>query len=372
MEDKFIDKSADINHQLNCKDCGAVLLYSPGTQKLACQYCGAQNEILSSSDKIEIKETDYQDFINNKIHQEQKQTIHTVKCNNCGAATTLKPNITSDNCAFCASPLVIQNGTTSTIIKPSYVLPFKVDDKNAHTAFNNWLNSLWFAPNDLKKYASLNEKLKGMYMPYWTYDTHTTTNYQGERGDYYYTTERRQVSVNGKTEWKDVQVKHTRWSFKSGTVQKTFDDVPVLASHSLPNETTRSLEPWDLKNLVPYHDGFISGFQSECYQVEVTDGFETAKRVMSTTIENAVRSDIAGDEQRIGSLNTSYEAITFKHILLPIWISAYRYNGKVFRFIINGRTGKLEGERPYSWIKIISLIVLIVLISAMLFYYFGG
>jgi hypothetical protein len=85
-----------------------------------------------------------------------------------------------------------------------------------------------------------------------------------------------------------------------------------------------------------------------------------------------VRQDIAGDEQRIGNLNTDYNAITFKHILLPIWISAYQYNGKIYRFIINGRTGKLEGERPYSWIKIALTIVAVVAIIGGLFYYFGG
>ncbi|MFN8282823.1 MAG: hypothetical protein U0U67_06380 [Chitinophagales bacterium] len=360
MEDTFNEKTNDISHQLNCKDCGAMLLYSPGAQKLVCKYCGAQNNILSD-EKTEIKETDYNDFINNKIQQEQKQTISTVKCNNCGASTTLKPNITSDNCAFCASPLVIQNGTTSTIIKPSYVLPFKIDSKNAHDSFTKWLNGLWFAPNDLKKYASLSEKLKGMYMPYWTYDAKTDTQYQGERGDYYYTTERRQVTVNGKTEMRTEQVRHTRWSYKSGTVFNTFDDVSVLASNSLPDATTRNLEPWDFNNLAPYNEGFISGFQTECYQVEVKDGFETAKKVMRTSIENSVRRDISGDEQRISNLNTNYNAITFKHILLPIWISAYQYNGKVYRFIINGRSGKLEGQRPYSWIKI-TLAVLAVLI----------
>ena len=371
MEEKFVDKTNDISHQLNCKDCGALLLYSPGAQKLACKYCGAQNDILPK-EKIEVKETDYNDFINNKIQQEEKQIISTVKCNNCGASTTLKPNITSDNCAFCASPLVIQNGTTSTIIKPSYVLPFKVDSNTAHLGFTNWLNALWFAPNDLQKYASLNEKLKGMYMPYWTYDAKTTTQYQGERGDYYYTTEQRQVTVNGKTEMRSEQVRHTRWSYKNGTVFNTFDDVSVLASHSLPDETTRSLEPWDFNNLAPYNEGFISGFQTECYQVEVKDGFETAKKVMSTKIETSVRQDIAGDEQRIGNLNTDYNAITFKHILLPIWISAYQYNGKVYRFIINGRTGKLEGERPFSWIKIALTIAVVVAIIGGLFYYFGG
>ena len=256
MDYNVEEKSQNINKELKCKDCGALLLYAPGTQKLACKYCGAQNDI-TAGEKESIEEIAYQDFISNKINQEEKQTISTVTCNNCGATTTLKPNLTSDNCAFCASPLVIQGGTTSTIIKPKYLLPFKIDDKNAHDIFIKWLNGLWFAPNDLKKYATLNEKLKGIYMPYWTYDTNARTDYEGERGEHYY-------EGSGKN-----RVRKTRWYDANGTVQNSFDDVCVLASQSLPDAVTRPLEPWDLENLTLYNEGYISGFQTECYQTDV-------------------------------------------------------------------------------------------------------
>lgn len=355
MSDSFTEKNQNISNELNCKDCGALLQYEPGAQKLACKYCGAQNEILSASTNNEVEEIKYQDFISNKINQEEKQTVSTVKCNNCGATTTLKPNLTSDNCAFCASPLVIQGGTTSTIIKPKYLLPFKVDNKNAHDIFIKWLNGLWFAPNDLKKYAALNEKLKGLYMPYWTYDSNTTTDYQGERGEYYYT-------GSGKN-----RTRHTKWYARSGTVQNSFDDVCVLASQSLPDNVTRALEPWDLNNLTPYNEGFISGFQTECYQTDVQKGFDTAKAVMEDMIKTTIRQQIGGDEQRINQMHVVYRDVTFKHILLPIWISAYGYKSKVYRFIINGRTGEVQGQRPYSAIKIALAVIAVLAIIGIIY-----
>ena len=159
------------------------------------------------------------DFISNNINQQEKQIINTVKCNNCGATTTLKPNLTSDNCAFCDSPLVIKEGSTSTIIKPKYVLPFQIDDKKAHAIFNNWINSLWFAPNDLKKYVSLNEKLKGMYTPYWTFDANTNTDYNGERGEYYYVGE----GNNRKRE--------TRWYGIDGKIKHILEDFTTKTHH---------------------------------------------------------------------------------------------------------------------------------------------
>jgi len=349
----FLDENNQaISNELKCKDCGALLLYAPGVEKLACKYCGAQNEIHATNEKHAIEEIAYEDFIYNKITQEEKQTVSTVKCTNCGASTTLKPNLTSDNCAFCASPLVIQGGTTSTIIKPKYVLPFKIEDKNAHEIFIKWLNSLWFAPNDLKKYATLNEKLKGLYMPYWTYDANSSTTYIGERGEHYY-------EGSGKD-----RKRKTRWYSVDGTVTNNFDDVCVLASHSLPDHVTRALEPWDLKNLAPFNEGYISGFQTECYQTDVKSGFETAKSVMEGFIKDTIRDDIGGDEQRINKMHIKHSNISFKHILLPIWISAYVYNNKVYRFIINGRTGAVQGQRPYSAIKIaLAVIAVILLIS---------
>lgn len=354
MDSNLEEKSHNISNELNCKDCGALLQYAPGTQKLACKYCGAQNDILNN-ERVAIEEISYTDFIANKVNQEEKITVSTVNCNNCGATTTLRPNITSDNCAFCASPLVIQGGTTSTIIKPKYLLPFKIDTKNAHDIFIKWLNGLWFAPNNLKKFAALNEKLKGLYMPYWTYDSGAVTNYEGERGEYYYT-------GSGKN-----RTRHTRWYDRNGTVQNSFDDVCVLASQSLPDHVTRALEPWDLNNLTAYNEGFISGFQTECYQTDVQKGFDMAKGVMEETIKATIKNDIGGDTQRINRMHVMYSRVTFKHILLPIWISAYGYNKKVYRFIINGRTGEVQGQRPYSWIKITLAIIAVLTIIGIIY-----
>jgi hypothetical protein len=120
------------------------------------------------------------------------------------------------------------------------------------------------------------------------------------------------------------------------------------------------LEPWNLSQLVPYNDKYLSGFRSESYQVDVTTGLKEGKDKMTPSIRATVRRDIGGDEQRVLTMNTSYSDITFKHILLPIWISSYRYKGKIYRFLINGQTGEVQGERPYSAIKIILAVLLVI------------
>lgn len=347
------EKTKEISNQLDCKECGALLKYAPGTVHLKCEYCGCANEIKEAVEATIIEEIDFEKFLNENDSGIEKQEIITIKCGNCGAATTLKPNVTSDSCPFCASPIVITGGTANSIIKPKYLLPFKIDQKTAFDDFKNWIKSLWFAPNDLKNYVDNAEKLNGMYIPYWTYDSKTVSDYSGQRGDNYTTVESYTTVENGKTVTRERTVTRIRWSYASGTVYNDFDDVLVLASNSLPESYTNALEPWDMGNITAYNDKFLSGFRSESYQVDVKTGFEKSKVIMSGAIRDTVCNDIGGDHQKITSVSTIYNDITFKHILLPIWLSAFRYNEKVYRFMINGRTGEVQGERPYSTIKII-------------------
>lgn len=361
MSNGLEENTADINkNQIKCKDCGGVLNFSPGTSHLKCQYCATENAIVIET--ADAEEIDFKKFLSEKVHSSVEQQISAVKCNGCGASTTLAPNVTSDNCPFCATPLIISNGETKSIIKPKYILPFNIERKKADELFKNWLQSLWFAPNDLKAYAERStEKLQGMYMPYWTYDSKTNTDYSGMRGDYYYVTES-YTDSNGNESKREVR--KTAWTNANGGVQNSFDDILVCASKALPDEMTRGLEPWDLPELVNYNDSFLSGFKTESYQIEVKEGFDVAKKVMEEPIREAIIDDIGGDDQQISTVNTKYTDITFKHILLPLWISAYRYGDKPFRFTINARTGEVHGERPFSGWKIFFLVITIVSVVA--------
>ncbi|MFL5763789.1 MAG: zinc finger domain-containing protein [Bacteroidia bacterium] len=347
------EKIQEVSNQLDCRECGALLKYAPGTTNLKCEYCGAANEIKEAVTETVVEEIDFERFLNENSAGVEKQEIVTVKCGNCGASSTLKPNITSDACPFCATPLVVTGGTTNSIVKPKYLLPFKIDQKAAFQEFKKWVSSLWFAPNDLKQYVDNADKLNGMYIPYWTYDSNTVSAYTGQRGDNYQTTETYTTVENGKTVSRTRTVTKIRWSYTSGTVYNTFDDVLVLASNSLPEKYTNALEPWDMENLTDYSDKFLSGFRTESYQVDVKTGFEKSKLIMNEGIRTSICRNIGGDHQRITSVSTQYNDITFKHILLPVWLSAYKYSEKVYRFMINGRTGEVQGERPYSTMKIV-------------------
>jgi hypothetical protein len=215
----------------------------------------------------------------------------------------------------------------------------------------------WFAPSDLLRFARTESRLVGMYVPYWTYDSDTTSSYTGQRGDAYYVSVPYTTTVNGRTVTSMRQERRIRWTWVSGTVHDRFDDVLILASKSLPHKYAIALEPWDLKALTPYKDDYLSGFRAESYQVDLAQGFDAARNVMDGHIRAHARRDIGGDEQRIFSLDVRYDHITYKHLLLPIWISGYAYRGKTYRFLVNGRTGEVQGERPWSFWKIAFLVL---------------
>ena len=329
-----------------CSGCGGDLIYSPGAAKMECPYCGA--EVDCPTPTGEVLEHDFESQLASLESNATTTTVSQVTCNACGAENHLESNQTSGECAFCGTPFVQQPKETN-VIKPQALLPFAVTRDEGIGHFREWINGLWFAPNKLKHFARDIQKLKGLYLPHWTYDSDTTTDYMGQRGVAYYVSVSYTDSDGNR---RTRQERRIRWYPASGRVWVKFDDILVPASDTLPREYVDELEPWDLPALTPYEDAFLSGFQSESYTVDLRGGFDIAKIKMEPEIEETIRWDIGGDEQRIHHKTTYYSDITFKYILLPVWISAYRFKDKTYQFLVNARTGEVQGERPWSWIKI--------------------
>jgi hypothetical protein len=367
----FTETTQAINLELACKDCGALLKFKPGTLHLACEYCGAQNEIAQPAQAGAVKENSLDDFLASHSQPDEQMTVTQVKCDGCHAVNTFDPKTVADKCAFCGSPLVVKSASTSTMHRPEYVLPFGIDGPKASANFKQWLSSLWFAPNDLKAYADTSKGLNGVYLPFWTFDCSTDSNYTGQRGDDYLVNETYTAQENGKNVTRTRHVTKTRWSSASGRVNDVFDDILVEATQSLNQDKLRSLEPWDLNNLVAYDDKYLSGFRTESFALDLKSGYVEAKARMTPVIESSIRRDIGGDRQMIHSVSTTYHNPSFKHILLPVWLSAYRYNDKVYQFLINARTGEVQGERPWSTAKIVLAVLGGLTLAAVLYFMFG-
>ena len=346
--------AAERTSRFPCENCGSPLAFSPGEDSLKCGSCGHVNPIPTSD--IAIEEQDYRATIETLQRTAEVEETAAVKCDSCAAEFSMPEGVHAQDCPFCGTPIVADTGP-SRHIKPHAVAPFAVDDRQARERFRSWLGGLWFAPGALTAYARQDERLQGVYVPYWTFDCQTDSRYQGQRG----TAHRVRRPVTVMRAGKRTRVMRTevrmRWRPVSGRVSRFFDDVLVLASYSLPPRMTERIMPWRLEALVPYQEAYLAGFISETYGADLDIGFADACGLMNRTIRADVARDIGGDAQRISRIRTKRSDISFKHILLPVWMATYRYGGKPYRFIINGQTGKVVGERPYSVWKIAAAVL---------------
>ncbi len=372
MQDSPRPSTQQKPHRFPCPGCGADLLFEPKGGVLECPYCGRKEIIPESAEQVQ--ERSYEEYLN--LRSDHLTRIASdaleVKCGGCGATVTFTPPEVAGECPFCGRPLVAQPKQADPLVAPEGVLPFRVPQNQANDSIKKWLASRWFAPNALKKFA-YQESIGGVYIPYWTYDSHTSSYYTGQRGEYYYETETYTETDNqGNSVAKTRQVRRTAWHPASGQVSRWFDDVLIAATKSISRPRLQSLEPWDLPEIKPYEPAYLSGFKAQRYEIDMGEGFEMAKPIMARVIENDVRRDIGGDEQMINNISTSYSGITFKHLLLPVYIGAYRFNQKTYQVMVNARSGVVSGERPYSFWKIFLFVLLLVVVIGIIVFLTRG
>lgn len=384
-----------------CDNCGASLRFQPGQQMLVCDYCGHQQRIGEGAARAparqpaspagpattmpdggasgralqwdaahkspDLVELPLATGLRLDAGSEIAAEIRTLSCPNCGARIEMSGEVHATACPFCATPVVTDTGPVRQI-KPQGVVPFLLTEDEARAAMENWLGRLWFAPSGLLAYARRGRKMRGIYSPYWTFDARTMSDYVGQRGDAYYQTVHVTQQVDGRPKRVARQVRKIRWRRVSGRVARDFNDVLVLAATSLPRRFTDGLTPWDLSHLRTYRPDYLSGFEAEGYTIPLAEGHAVARQEMAGVIMADARRDIGGDEQRVDQIHTEHGDETFKHVLLPVWSAAYKYNGKSYRFLVNGQNGRVQGDRPWSAWKIAAAVIALLVALASFLY----
>ncbi|WP_343487029.1 DNA helicase PriA [Allomuricauda sp. d1] len=336
-----------------CINCGAELKYRPGTKNIHCEYCGHQETIALGETQFE--ELELYPYLKEMGAQKHSEEVSMLHCKNCGATQHVEENYKSLHCVYCSMPLVLKDQYKEEWILPGAVLPFQIDQKRSFQIFQKWVKSLWFAPNNLKKAALDPQFTKGLYLPYWTFDAQLKATYSGQRGEYYYETKRVR---NSQGKMVQQRVRKTRWYPASGQVSGFVDDTLVEASKQRKGRVPSKIARWNLKLLQPFNSSFLRGFVTEKYTIPLKQGHLTAKGEAEEIARRWCRQDIGGDTQRVTSMDMRLSEETFKHILLPVYISAYRYNGKEYNFFVNGENGQISGTRPYSFWKIFFAVIL--------------
>lgn len=353
--------------QYTCVDCGADMVFDPKYGMLSCPYCGGRKAIETRPD--EVVERDFQEFLrpeSDRLRPMAKEALQ-VTCDSCGATVSFIPPETATECEFCAAKIVAQPRSADPLVAPEGILPFTVENKAATASLVKWTRTRWFAPNKLKTMAR-HDRVASVYIPYWTFDADSSTDYTGMRGEDYQETE---VYRDSQGRQQTRTITKTNWYGASGSVSRHFDDVPVPASTSVLPKYLGSLN-WDFSSLVSYDPAYLPGHRAQTYQVPLESGFEAFRTKAESVIRGDVARDIGGDRQMISSMNTEYYAVTFKHILVPVYAGAYRFNNKVFQIIVNGRTGEVYGERPYSALKIGCLVAVVVFVILLFLLIYGA
>jgi ribosomal protein S27E len=336
--------------------------FDPQSGMMKCQSCG--NTVAVPASTTTVLAHPLEDALAHVTHLSAEAL--EVNCDSCGSVVVFEPPEVAGACSFCGAMIVAQAKAADPMVAPDAVLPVKVTKDAAQTEVRQWISTRWFAPNALQKMAQ-QEGIAGVYLPFWTYAADTASQYSGARGVHYFETEYfTTTDSNGNQIQQSRQVMRTAWSPAGGQVARRFDDVLVPATKSVNEARLNALEPWDLPALCAYDPEYLAGFKAQRYQIELPAGFEKAKEVMERTITQDVRRDIGGDEQRIDHVETATSNETFRHLLLPVWIGAYRFQGKVFQVVVNARTGEVQGERPYSAIKIAMLVIGILILILVL------
>lgn len=338
-----------------CESCGADLEFNIGQQQLKCPYCGHQKEIELGED-AQIVEQDFRETLTRmEAQHERGRNDETgnqeLRCESCGGTVMFEGTLTSTHCPWCSAPIQRESIHTATHRIPvDAVLPFLIDRDRAQSAMQEWIASRWFAPNEFRR-RGIEGKFDGFYLPFWTFDSMTFNVYSGQRGEDY------TVTVgSGKNRRTETR---TRWYPASGRFQRFFDDLLISAAQGLPTELINELEPWPTERMTPFTQQVLAGLFARTYDIPLDTGFDISRERMRVAIEADVRRRIGGDRQRIESLKTRHDAITFKHLLLPVWVLAYRYHDTPFRVFVNAATGEVQGQRPYSWVKITLLVLAI-------------
>ncbi|MEM9071809.1 MAG: zinc ribbon domain-containing protein [Myxococcota bacterium] len=348
--------------QFPCAACGApAMAWDAAAQRMRCPYCGHTAAVQGGAVGVPAEHSV-------DAAQSQSQTgygtaVRVVQCQTCGATVSFGGADISTHCNFCGSQHVLEQDSQRNVIRPESLVPFAVNTETAKQKFDAWIGSGWFRPSDLKAMAKA-DGLAGIYIPFWTFDAWVDSQWRAEAGYHYYETE--VVVENGTKMQKQVQ--KTRWQPAHGHRRDHHDDVLVVASRGLPRKLADRLATFDTSQLRPYDPNFLAGWQAEEYAVGLDDAWGHAAQKIESAQRGKCMNDVPGDTHRGLQVQNRYSDKSYKHILLPLWISSYQYSGKAYRFLVNGQTGEVSGEAPTSWIKVaLFVLLLVVLIGGCLF-----
>ena len=345
-----------------CTNCGAPMAWDPKVDALSCEYCGNVVPVPRGEGIVLERPLSAANSVARGFGAE----VRVSSCKNCGAKVSFDESSTSEDCVYCGSSSVLSQEANRNALRPESLIPLDLSRAEVQQQFRSWAARLWFRPNALKSTKTV--RATGIYVPFWTYDCRVHSNWSADSGTYYYVSVPTTVMVNGKPQIRMRQERRTRWSPAWGERDDSFDDLLVPASKGLPKKSLERLGGFETKALVPYRPEYLAGWRAEEYVVDLTTGWSQAQGEVERIQRSRCSGDVPGDTQRNLRVSNRVRDIRWKHILLPIWSMQYALGGKTYTVLVNGQTGRVVGDAPYSFLKIAGLILGIV--ALVLFFLF--
>jgi Zn finger protein HypA/HybF involved in hydrogenase expression len=335
-----------------CPQCGAVTAYSVADGGLKCTHCG-------------FYEVDQKEIVG-KGAQQYEFTLETMEraahgwgearreleCQNCGARITMSVKDLTASCPFCASNKVVHQEAPQDILRPRFLIPFRVEAHECQKIVREWLGNTWMVPKELRKLANIADFVP-IYLPFWTFDAVGSADWQAEVGH----TETERYYDHSDRTWK-TRTK-TVWRWESGQVEVPFDDVLILGTRYVSRLLLGRIYRFNLDELVPYGPSFLAGFQAQAYDIPLEKAWEDSRSVMRESTRIACLGQASSTKIRNFSMNLDFSDESWRYILLPVYVASYSYDGQVFQALVNGQNGSISGQRPVDWNKVWLVIALL-------------
>jgi hypothetical protein len=291
------------------------------------------------------------------------------RCQNCGSELATHPDVRSLTCPFCDSTYVAEFAPDrSGRQRPEFVIGFAVTPDEAEQSFQHWLRSnSWFRPGDLKL-ARIVEKLQGVYLPFWSFAMLAESDWQATIGEHWYRTETYTTrDSKGNLVTKTRRVQETEWWPLAGRYHRYFSGYLVSGSRGLPQADADRIQPFQLPALKRYEPYFLAGWLCEEYSVSREEALRLCQEEFFRRAQQGVATFLPGDTQRELAVRTEFSQVSSDLCLLPLYVLSYRYRNRLYRFLVNGQTGKTAGDKPVSWSKVgaavgVALAVLLLLV----------
>ncbi len=270
---------------------------------------------------------------------------HNFECQGCGASMSYDASAQTLRCPFCGSGR-LENKPDARTLAPHRVVPMGVDRDSAVATMRRWLGKGFWRPSDLSERAAVTT-MTPVYVPYWVFAARTFT---------YWTADSSETPFGASGDWRPL----------SGEHRGSYAGLLVGASSVLTPGETSALCPFDLARGVTPEQLDFENVIVEQFRVQRKYARPLARQGLENLERNACAQYVPGRNRNL-QVNVRLEGLSSEPVLLPIWVMAYRYQDRVFRFLINGQTGQATGQAPTSWKKVIvAVIVGILLLAALL------